>query len=493
MPNYTKILVRGTGWLLFASILAALLGYVLRVVLARNLSIEDYGLFYAVFALVGLLASFRGFGIGQALMKYIPEFKIKKDFSSIKKGIIYYFFVQLITYGLLLVGIFLLAERFALYYFKDIKAVQLLVVLGLAFLFAIFESLFHVLFLGYKKMNYYAFTHFFQMSLVVLITIILFYLGFGYLSPAYAYLFASILSGIVYFLLFSKLSPKTVKAKSSVDFKLFKKLTLFGFPLTISAVVASSVGYIDTLLITFFIGLKEVALYNVALPIAMMLRQFAKSVSLVLIPLSSEIYLQKKEVLIDGIKRVQKYLLIVVFPLSLGMVFFAPLIILLFFGENYIGATSTLRILSFSAVFYCVAYVNANILLGIGKSKINAKIMAGGSIFALILNLILIPFYGILGAGLSLFFASLLMFFVSFYYLKKIIKYNFPAILFVKLFVLGFLFLILCGALRKMPIINPWIEFVVIGLIGLIFYFVGLFLFRLISFEEVRDLLKRVA
>ena len=492
MSNYTKLLVRGTGWLLFASILAALLGYVLRVVLARNLAIEDYGLFYAVFALVGLLASFKGFGIGQALMKYIPEFKIKKDFSSVKKGIIYYFFVQIITYGLLLVGLFILAEKLSLYYFKDIKAVQLLITLGLAFFFAIFESLFHVLFLGYKKMNYYAFTHFFQMSLVVLITIILFYLGFGYLSPAYAYLFASVIAGAVYFLLFFKFSPRTVKTKAPFDFKLFKKLTLFGLPLTISAVVASSVGYIDTLLLTFFIGLKEVALYNVALPVAMLLRQFAKSISLVLIPLSSEIYLKKKNILVDGIKRVQKYLLIVIFPLSLGMIFFAPFVILLFFGEGYVGATSTLRILSFSAIFYCVAYVNANILLGIGKSKINAKIMAGGSLFALISNIILFPFYGIIGAALSLLFASLFMFFVSFYYLKKIIGYGFPFILFIKLFILGFLFLILCGFLRNLPIVNPWIEFVVIGFIGIIFYFVGLFLFRLINFEELKNLREKV-
>jgi O-antigen/teichoic acid export membrane protein len=492
MTNYSKKLVKGTGLIFIAAIFAAGLGYLLRILLAKNLSIEAYGLFYAVFAFIGILASFRTFGMGQSLIKFIPEFKLQKRFSLIKSGIVYYFLIQFIIFVIMLFVLFLFAEKLALFYFKDINAIGLLILLGLAFLFAIFESLFHVLFLGYSRSSYYSFTTFFQMFLVVIITFILFELGIGYLSPAYGYLFASIIAGIVYFILFKNLSPEFFKAKLCLNSKLFKKLFLFGLPLTASAIVASSVGYIDTLILTYFTTLKDVALYHVALPIAMLLRYFTKSVSLIIIPLSSEIYLKSKDLLVESVKKIQKYLLIVIIPLALVMAIFAPNIISLLFGKDYLGAVTALRILSVSAIFYSVAHVNSNLLLGIGKSTSNAKIMASGSIIALILNLILIPFYGVLGAAISVLIASLFIFVLSAIYLRKTIEYKIPFVLFFKLFILGFGFLIVLNSLRVLSFSNLFVKFSIIGLIGIISYFVGLVMLNIVNLEELKLLFNRI-
>ena len=250
--NYTKSLVRGSGIVFVVTILAAILGYILRILLARNLTIEEYGLFYAVFAFVNVITSFRGFGVGQALIKYIPEFKLNKKYSLIKKGVVYYFSLQFISFIIMIGVIFLFADKLAVNYFKDLTSVNILLLLVLASTFAIFESLFHVLFLGYKKSGHYAFTTFFQMLLVVIVTFILFRVGAGYLAPAYGYLIASIISGMIYYLLFRRISPQFFKAKFSFDFKFFKKLTLFGLPLTASAIIGSSIGQLDILILTYF-------------------------------------------------------------------------------------------------------------------------------------------------------------------------------------------------------------------------------------------------
>jgi O-antigen/teichoic acid export membrane protein len=490
--NYTKALVRGSGIVFIVAILSAILGYLLRILLARNLTMEEYGLFYAVFAFVNVIASFRGFGVGQALIKYIPEFKLSENYSSIKKGIIYYFSLQFISFIFIFGVIFIFADNLAVGYFKDLTSINLLFLLALASIFSIFESLFHVLFLGYKKSGHYAFTTFFQMLLVLIITLILLKLGIGYLSPAYGYLIASILSSIIYYFLFRKMSPQFFNAKLSFDFKFFKKLTLFGLPLTASAIIGSSIGQLDILILTYFTGLKEVALYSVALPISMLLRQFSKSISLIIIPVSSEIYLQNRELLIEGIKNIHKYILITIIPIALVMAIFAPLIISLFFGDEYLGAVWTLRILAVSAIFYSIAYINSNILLGIGKPGLNAKIMIGLSSIALILDLFLIPLYGIIGAALGIFIASFVMFFVSLIYIKKDINY-FPSImLFIKLLSLGGLFLFFIKSLRQLPFVNYWVELIVLVILGGGFYFGGLFLFRIISVEEIKILLKRI-
>ena len=490
--NYTKTLVRGSGILFIVTILSAVLGYLLRVLLARNLTIEEYGLFYAVFAFINVIASFRGFGIGQALIKYIPEYKLKEKYSLIKKGIAYYFSLQFISFIVILVVIFVFADKLATDYFKDLNSIKILFLLALTSVFAIFESLFHVLFLGYKKSGHYAFATLFQMSLVVIITFVLLKSGVGYLSPAFGYLFASILSGVTFYFLFRKISPKFFSARTSFDFKFFKKLTIFGLPLTASAIIGSSIGQLDILLITYFLDLKEVALYSVALPISMLLRHFSKSISLIVIPVSSEIYYQNKELLVEGIKNIHKYVMLLVVPLALTMAIFAPLIISMFFGEGYLGATRALRILAISAIFYSIAHINSNLLLGVGRPGLNAKIMVGLSLTAIILDLFLIPLYGIVGAALGVFIASFVMFFVSLIYLKKNLGYVVPLGIFFRVFLLGGIFLFFINLLRDLSFSNPWAELVVITIIGGVFYSIGMFLFKIVSVEEIKVLLKRI-
>ena len=97
MSNYTKFAVKGATTVLVISLLAAFIGYLVRFVLARNLTVEEFGLFYAVFAFLGLLGLFKSFGFDKALIKFIPEFKHKKRNDLIKSSIIYVSFIQLIT------------------------------------------------------------------------------------------------------------------------------------------------------------------------------------------------------------------------------------------------------------------------------------------------------------------------------------------------------------------------------------------------------------
>ena len=77
-------------------LLAAIFGYLIRVILSRQLSLEEFGLFYAVFTFVSFFIVFRDFGLGQALAKFIPQFLVKKEYGKIKASIKFAFFINLI-------------------------------------------------------------------------------------------------------------------------------------------------------------------------------------------------------------------------------------------------------------------------------------------------------------------------------------------------------------------------------------------------------------
>ena len=84
MPSYTKSAVKGATVVLIISLVAAFLGYIVRFMLARNLTVEEFGLFYAVFAFLGLIGIFKSLGFDKALVKFIPEFIHKKEKDFIK-------------------------------------------------------------------------------------------------------------------------------------------------------------------------------------------------------------------------------------------------------------------------------------------------------------------------------------------------------------------------------------------------------------------------
>ena len=85
--SYTKLAVKGAATVFIISILAAFLGYVARFILARNLAVEDFGLFYSVFAFLGMFGVFKSLGFDRALAKFIPEFMHNKNYNQIKDTI----------------------------------------------------------------------------------------------------------------------------------------------------------------------------------------------------------------------------------------------------------------------------------------------------------------------------------------------------------------------------------------------------------------------
>src|SRR3989344_3453665 len=107
MATYTKIAVKGAFIVLAISLIAGLGGYFVRLVLARGLSIEDFGLFNSVFSFLGLIGFFKSLGFDKALIKFIPEFRHEKRNDLIKSSVIYVTMILLITNLVVIGGVYL--------------------------------------------------------------------------------------------------------------------------------------------------------------------------------------------------------------------------------------------------------------------------------------------------------------------------------------------------------------------------------------------------
>ncbi len=341
MVNYTRRAVRGAATVFIFSILAGFLGYLVRILFARNLTVEEYGLFYAVLTLVGLITTFRGLGLGQALVKYIPEYLVKKKKDLVKSTIITVALLQFIIAVFITIILFLSADYLSLHYFHSSASSSIIKLLAIGFILVVFIDVLNYSFQGFQNMLYVALTNFSKMLVILIIAFFGFRLNLGLLAPTLAYMFYPVILFVIFYpVLTKKVFPQFCKIKTNFSKKLTKKLFKFGMPVVVGMAGMVILGYTDTIMLTYFSGLEQVGLYNVALPTARILTYFSAAIGTVFFPMFSELWARKdRKRLRYGIENVYRYLLIIILPFALIMFSFPKIIIRLLFGSVYENAS----------------------------------------------------------------------------------------------------------------------------------------------------------
>ena len=107
-------------------------------------------------------------------------------------------------------------------------------------------------------------------------------------------------------------------------------------------------------------------------------------------------------------------------PMMVALVLIAPTFIPLFFGQDFTGSVLPMQVLSLLMI--ATGFNNltgTQILLSIGKDKSFLYSVLAGTFSNFILNLILIPYCGAVGASIASAFAEFMVLFMTIYYIKK--------------------------------------------------------------------------
>ncbi len=492
--SYTKLAVRGAATVFIVSIIAAFLGYLVRLVLARYLTVEEFGLFYAVFAFLGIFGVYKTLGFDSALIKFIPEFLHGKEYSSIKSSIVYAAVIQLATNTLIIAGIYLFSDYLSKNFFHSTQAGIVLKLMVLSVAIDSFVQVIKFTLQGFKKMIYFAGIDLIRMLLILGIVLAGFKLNYGILSPLIAYILAPVILTIVFWAVLIKvIFPEFSKSKFFIDKKLIKDISKYGVFVIATTMGMVIFGYTDIILLTYFSGLTSVALYSVALPTARIFLYFPRAIGGILIPLSAELWAKgEKKLLNAGIEALYKYSMIVVIPAVFAMFSFSELIISVLFGKDFAPASSILKILSIGMMFTAIYGVNINFFAGIGKPQINSKIVYSAAIFNLFSNIILIPAIGVIGAAITNTLSYFIMMVMGLANIRKFIKVDFPILIWAKTLIAGMMFILAIWLLKKALSLNVWLEAVIVLLIAGLMYTTLLFLLKIIDLNEIKDLKRRI-
>ncbi|MBR9693067.1 flippase [Candidatus Woesearchaeota archaeon] len=483
--EYLRKGIRGTLFIGIFTILGSLFGFLTRLVLARNLTPAEFGLFYAVFALFMLLSTLADLGYGAALVKFIPEFLATRKRSQLYYTARYTLVVRLVTAIIISVVLAAITGWLAQHYFNDVLARPLLYLFIPVIILTVFFQFFVNVYFGFQDMFAAGLVTFLNKFLFWLACLILFSLGAtGVLVGGWALL----LSIVVLVLLFTIPMLRKLKGfrtKKGPEHDLLRRINRFAFPSILTAVSGFVIGQIDTLILTALVSLTLVGIYNGVLATVHVLSFLGGTLAAVLFPMVSELWAKKdKRRISEGFTMLYRLALFCILPFAATMALYADIILRTLFGEEFVIGALAMRILSLGLIFLTFAQVNFSFLSGIGKPERITRIMIIAAVFNAVFNLALIPLFGIKGAAITTTLSYLLMFIISYVDVRKDMRFTLEKI--APTLISAAVFLVLFTLLKSWLSLNVYLEIVIVLTASLLAYALLGFAFKIVTVGEVR-------
>jgi O-antigen/teichoic acid export membrane protein len=401
--------IRGSSLMLVGRTISMVANFAIQVLIVRYLSKANYGAFAYAMSFVTLGQTIATFGLDRAITRFVPIYHEHRDYNKMF-GTILLVIGTIVSLGTLMIlsayffqgfiGQTLLNEKEG---DKDQIIALLLILIGLApvqalddliaSMFAIFASPRAIFFRKYILSP--------GLKLSVVLLLMLF--GSDEFFLASGYLAAGILGTTVYgFTLFRTLQKQEMFKQFHFDSLTVPARELFAFtiPLLTSDLVYVLMSSSDAVLLGHFRSTTEVAAFRAILPSAVLNQFVLQSFTILFTPIASRLFARQDYEGINNLYwQTAVWTSVLSFPIfALTFSLSAPLTVLLY-GEKYASSAVLLALLSFGYYFNAALGFNGLTLKVYGKLRYIVVINIIAAVVNVIINLMLIPRYGALGAA----------------------------------------------------------------------------------------------
>tara|TARA_Y100000031_G_scaffold78124_1_gene86093 strand:+ start:10902 stop:12332 length:1431 start_codon:yes stop_codon:yes gene_type:complete len=396
--------------LITAQVISRVIQLIIFIYLARELGKSDFGIFSFAIAFGFLFVIISDFGLTKLLVreisrdknsasKYLSNALIVKICLSIISIIAAYLFLNMMNYAY---GVKLIA--YVMLFFTLIQS---------------FTELYFSIFAAFEKMHYDALIKIMRMVLSLFGVFFLIKNGYGLLVISLLFLVTELIVLIIaMFVTYSKFAKATFKFDYGFSKELLKKSSLFCFSLIFTTLYM----YIDQIMLSKLRSTTEVGIYAAAANITIALIFIPLMYGNSIYPVISRFYITSKKSLSFAYERSFKYMLLIGLPIAVGIYILSDKIILFLYGREYIESVLVLGILSGYIFLKFLNPVTGFTLMAINKQRTRLFSQGLAALINIILNFILIPQYGVIGAALATLLTEIIFFIM---YTSFIIKYGF--------------------------------------------------------------------
>lgn len=449
------------------------LGYVINflsfILIARYFNISDFGKFSFFVATISIVSKFVDFGLVPIVFR---EYSLKKNNKLLNTA----FSIRGILFilAIIIVNLFVYLTRYS---HEEIIYINILLIsIIVSSRIGNFRELMNVPFKVNLKMHIPMLVTIIDNIIFLLLVLLLPLIKGNLPYLIFIYVFANIPGFIIMIIFLSNryhfvLKPTLIRAK----WLLMESLPLAGFVL-----VMVLFQQVDLLLLKYFKGENDVAIFSASLRFVMPLSIIPAAFSATVFPLMMK-NISNHESQQRLIKIVNKFLFLSATIISLLLIFKTQDIILLTIGNKYVDSYLSFNILLISQIFLFVNFFSLSIFTAYKKQIWNFHYSVIIFLANAAFDIILIPALTFNGAAAAKLAASLLGFI---FILQKIYKLNFTFFLKEFKIIIWIIFLLILGFIISfLPIIFYFIAFICLIMVSVLF-------FNIITLEEIEIILK---
>jgi len=383
----------------FGMVYGNIIRYVYTALLARWVGIEYLGI-YALANSITLISEVLGkMGIESGVMRFVSRLNIDTDSIRIQK-IIVSALKMTASFSLIIMISLIFSARYIVTKILDAPPIltMTLMVFAVAIPFNALTSVSAFSTQGFKRLKYKTLVTQFLNPTLLLVSMIL---CFWFFSKESAIIAPTLITGVIVFfvmiILLKRVSGVTINQIRQARFD--TELLKFSYPLMFVIILQTFMHWMDILMLGYFTDAATVGLYHPAIRTAGLLNALIVSFVSIYAPIMSQLHNEGDFSEMSHLyKLVSRWMITFAIPVSLIFIIY-PSKMMLLFGPDYMAGSSVLVILTV-ATFIQAALGAASPALGMsGYTRLTLWNSLGAFILNIVLNVVLIPKYGIIGAA----------------------------------------------------------------------------------------------
>jgi len=461
--NTIQRISKNVSIVIISQILTYVLAFFTVIYTARYLGAGGFGILSLALSIGAIFGVFVDMGLSTLLVRELARDKSKSG-KYIINSILMKILLSIITFGLVFLTVQVIGydplESLAIY------------LITIAVIITSFYNLLNAIFQAEERMEYLSIANIINGAVLFGGTIVGIYLGLNIIYFTMVYIFTSIVvliyCSVVYFKEFSGIPLE-------IDFAFWKPTIKEAWSFGIIFLSGMLYTYVDSIMLSILKGTEAVGWYSAAYRLMYIALLLPNAINMAVYPVMSRLFNDSSsESLTMLYERYFKYMLIVGIPLGVGTSILAKPLILLLYGTGYEQSIIALQILVWTIVFTFAGASYIQLLQSINKQMIITKISIFCLIINIIINLILIPPYSFVGASIATLITEIVLvsyiIFVTYkmgYGISSKVVFNDLSKILVSTLVMGLFLWYFIG-----------LNFFLLGISGVIIYFVVLYLVK---------------
>ena len=414
--NEHKLFTQRIGLIGITNLLLSLSGIILLPILTRTLPIEEYGIWVQSTVIIGLILAVATLGLPSTMVRFLAAAKKKEE---IQEGFYSIVFIVLFVSAITSLLLFLFSEPIAAALLNDNLTIARILAL------IIFIECLNFILLGFfrafQQIKKHSILSFLRTCLRIALVAYFVLSGYGILGALIGLLSSNLVLFLIQaFLIVSEIGiiiPKFIHTR---------KYMAFGLPLVPAVLAHWVVNSSDVFIINIFLGSAFVGYYSPGYVLGSNIYMFMAPLTFLMPVVLSKYYDENN---VEAAKTVLgyslKYFLLLAIPSVFGLSLLSkPLLTILTTPEIASQGYLIIPIIALSFLVLGASAVTVQILALEKKTKISGAIWVMAAILNLGLNLIFIPYMGIIGAAITTLIAFTFAFILLTHYSFKYFTFD---------------------------------------------------------------------